>query len=390
MEQSNERLEKLINFFSKTGKTATDFIPDEETYKMMFIQEITNIKNLLNRKSFNIENHTTFGFLIQQYQVQIAEWLNHLFDVKEKENGKYQEWVIRFITEELEALLAFIYTRYQTFFNLDEKLPEISLEQIRASLKERVQKLRKLLVKEFKNEAQVELALLPLKKILNANSKDKISYRYLFYTRRIEKTLADFIHEIPSCNCCENERIIELIVLLNYNCKEAQHFIINTITAELEKEDTLESKLNRLRFYLKEFRQLGERPKVAYKSYTPSLKEQIVGWISEEIIYQERRVVSSSAIFVDKENTIAYEEKVQLTFSVEVFAIMVRAAKDNKLVMVKHAMEFFKIIPKYFSTKQATTISTHSLRNKSYTAELSAKREAIDILHAMIKRIHEY
>jgi len=55
MEQSNERLEKLINFFSKTGKTATDFIPDEETYKMMFIQEITNIKNLLNRKSFNIE-----------------------------------------------------------------------------------------------------------------------------------------------------------------------------------------------------------------------------------------------------------------------------------------------------------------------------------------------
>ena len=390
MEQSNERLEKLINFFSKTGKTATDFIPDEETYKMMFIQEITNIKNLLNRKSFNIENHTTFGFLIQQYQVQIAEWLNHLFDVKEKENAKYQEWVIRFITEELEALLAFIYTRYQTFFNLDEKLPEISLEQIRASLKERVQKLRKLLVKEFKNEAQVELALLPLKKILNANSKDKISYRYLFYTRRIEKTLADFIHEIPSCNCCENERIIELIVLLNYNCKEAQHFIINTITAELEKEDTLESKLNRLRFYLKEFRQLAERPKVAYKSHSPSLKEQIVGWISEEIIYQERRVVFSSANFLDKENTIAYEEKVQLTFSVEVFAIIVRAAKDNKLVMVKHAMEFFKIIPKYFSTKQATTISTHSLRNKSYTAELSAKREAIDILHAMIKRIHEY
>jgi hypothetical protein len=69
---------------------------------------------------------------------------------------------------------------------------------------------------------------------------------------------------------------------------------------------------------------------------------------------------------------------------------MVRAAKDNKLVMVKHAMEFYKIIPKYFSTKQAQTISTHSLRNKSYTAELSAKREAIDILHAMIKRIHEY
>src|SRR6185312_3131569 len=102
MEQSNERLEKLINFFSKTGKTATDFIPDEETYKTMFIQEITNIKNLIKRKSLNIENHTSFGFLIQQYQVQIAEWLNLLFYEREKENGKYPQWVIGYITEQLE------------------------------------------------------------------------------------------------------------------------------------------------------------------------------------------------------------------------------------------------------------------------------------------------
>jgi hypothetical protein len=245
-------------------------------------------------------------------------------------------------------------------------------------------------MKEFKNEAQVEFALLPLKKILNGNSKDKISYRYLFYTRRIEKTLFDFIHEIPFGNGCENQRIIELLVLLNYNCTEAQHFIIHKITADLEKEDGLECKLNRLCFYLKEFRQLRERPKIAYNSYMPSLKEQIVEWISEEIIYQERRVVPSSNHLMVKEETIAREEKVQLSLSMEVFALIVRAAKDNKLVMVKHAMEFFKIIAKYFSTKQAATISINSLRNKSYTAESSAKREAIDILHAMIKRIHEY
>jgi len=387
MEYSNERLENLINFFSKKHKHANDFIPEDETYKRFFIQETKNIKTFLNRKSFVMENERSFEFLIRQYQLQIGVWLNDLFYEKQQENCPYPGWAVEFIIQELESLLIFIYTRYPSFFNLSEKVPEISLHQIRQSLKERFQKLRKYLLKELKNELHVQLALLPLKKLLNTDSKNNITYRFLLYTKRIEKTLFDFTYSERSC---VDKTMIDMCILLNYNCIEAQDFLINKIRDEVNKEDTPESKINRLCFFLKEFRQLEEKPNLAFKNNCRSLKEQICTWISEEIIYHERNLQSFSSNLSAKEDALLIEEKVQLSVSVEVFTIMVRAAKDNKLIITKHATELFKMVSKYFSSKQAKTISTHSLRNKSYVAESAAKREAIDFLHGMIKSIHEY
>jgi hypothetical protein len=390
MEYSNERLEKLINFFSKKYKHANDFIPDDEAYKRFFIQETTNMKTFLNRKSLAMESERSFKILIQQYQLQIAVWLNDLFDEKRKENFAYPEWAIEFIVEELQSLLSFIYNRYPSFFNLDEKLPEISLQQIRESLRERFQKLRKHLVKEFKNEEHVELALLPLKKLLNPDSKNKISYRFLFYTKRIEKTLLEFACKRCPGGLCEDNTIIKLIILLNYNCEDAHDFLTSKITTEVKDEDRVENKINRLCFFLKEFRQLEEKPHLAFKSRSRSLKEQIIGWITEEIYYHENNPLSVPASLAAKQESLLSEEKVQLSVSVEVFTIIVRAAKDNKLIVTKHATELFKIVSKYFSTRQVNTISTQSLRNKSYDAKSSAKREAIDFLHGMIRSIHDY
>jgi hypothetical protein len=261
---------------------------------------------------------------------------------------------------------------------------------MRESLKERFQKLRKYLLKEFKNEVHVELALLPLKKLLNTAMKTSITYRFLLYTMRIEKTLYDFSFKLYPETSDENKPIIDIIILLNYNCIEAQRFLINTITQEVNNEQSTENKINRLFFFLKEFRQLEEKPNMTFKNNRRSLKEQITEWISEEIRYHERNVLSVSVDHAEKENALLTGEKVQLSVSVDVFTIIVRAAKDNKLIITKHSTELFKIVSKHFSTKQAPTISTHSLRNKSYVAESSAKREAIDFLHGMIRSIHEY
>jgi hypothetical protein len=389
MEYSNERLEKLIHFFSKKHKHANDFIPDE-TYKKFFVQEMENIKTFLNRRSFAMDNERSFELLIRQYQVQIAVWLNDLFYQKQNGNGSYPTWAIDFIIGELESLLRFIYTRYPSFFNLGEKVPEISLQHIQGSLKERFKKLRKYLLKELKNEEHVQLALLPLKKLLEAGLKNSITYRFLLYTIRVEKTLYDFNLKSYAGTLREDEAIIDLIILLNYNCIEAQRFLIDKITEEVKNEHSTENKINRLCFFLKELRQLEEKPNMAFKNNRRSLKEQITEWISEEIRYHERNVLSVSVDQAEKEKALLTGEKVQLSVSVDVFTIIVRAAKDNKLIITKHSTELFKLVSKHFSTKQASTISTNSLRNKSYVAESHAKREAIDFLHGMIRSIHEY
>lgn len=51
----------------------------------------------------------------------------------------------------------------------------------------KIKKLQIQFMQKCGNEALTTLALSPLMNLLNSESKKKITYRYLFYTRRIER-----------------------------------------------------------------------------------------------------------------------------------------------------------------------------------------------------------
>jgi hypothetical protein len=390
MEYSYERLETLIGCFEKTPKKANDiFVPDLNAYKELFLRETTNLKTYLTGKSFPIENERNFELLVHEYQSLLALWLDHLFRVQSKGKCQNSKAVFELITEELQKLLAYIYERYERFFNLDEKVPEISLKQIREELKDSIQKLRNHLLKECSNEALVELALSPLLDMLDSGQKKK-SYRNLFYSKRIQKALWNFNKEKYTGSGCEDKPMIELMVLMNYNNSETYNFIINKIFCNIEMSETIEKKVDKLRFFLKEFNQFKERPNMAYTKFSLSLKEQIVGWISEEIDYQVKGSLPHQTTAGATEKTMPKEDKLHLSIPGDVFAIIVRAVKDNKVITNRHKTEVFKNLSKYVSTKQAETLSVNSLIKKSYDPERRAKHAAIDVLHELIKTIHEY
>lgn len=385
MEYAHERLEALIDHFAKTpAKDRSLFIPGLPAYKNLFTTETKNIKMFLNRRSLPIENERNFELLVHQFQSLIACWLDKLFH--DKKNPKYPKEVVQFITDELEKLLFFMHDRYENFFNLDEKVAEILLVKIRENLKERVQMLRDHFLKECGNEALTELALMPLQDLLNTESKKRITCRYLFYTRRIEKALLNFSNAKYSEFSWEDKRVIEMMVLMNYNHAEVALFITNKITGHIEMLESIEDKRDLFRFFFKEFNQLKVRNDIAYKPQSPTLKEQIIGWISEEMSYLDKQSLSTN----NSKSAPANEGKIQLAVSVEVLTLFGRALKDNNIITNKHNTEVFKFLSRYVSTKQAETVSVNSMIKKSYVAEKRAKDAARDILHGLIKRIHEY
>lgn len=386
MEYAHERLESLIDHFAKTpAHPGSLFIPDLDTFQKLVMQETTNIKTYLNRKSLPIENERNFELLVHQYQSLVGCWMDKLLHTKK--NFNYPEEAVQLVTGELEQLLIFMHERYERFFNLDEKVPEISLMQIRENLKGPVQKLRRHILKECCNEALTALALSPLQDLLNSESKKKITCRYLLYTKRIEKALWNFSNAKNTGCSWEDKPVIELMVLMNYNHSEVALFITNKMIGNIEMLETIEEKRDRLRFFLKEFNQLKQRTDIAYLPSSASLKEQIIGWITEEMNYLDK----GAQLPKSKSNpAIANEEKLHLSISVEVFTLISRAAKDNKVITNKHNTEVFKNLSKYISTKQAETLSVNSMIKKSYVAEKSSKDAAIDVLHGLIKKIHEY
>jgi hypothetical protein len=390
MGNSHNRLEKLIHHFSKTyKKTERLLIPDSETYKNLFMKETTRVKNFLNLRSFEIRKERNFELLIHQHQSLIGFWLDELYEATTKKSAKYPKWAIEFITAELEGLLMFMHKRYEFFFNLDEKVPEISLKHIRESLKESVLKLRIQLVKECGNEALATLALMPLKVLINSESKKKITYRHLFYSKRIEKALSEFSSEKFTGNGCSDKPMIQLMVLMNYNNPETCHFLINRIYHQLEMAESIAEKADKLRFLLKEFNQFKEKPHLAFKPFSASLKEQMVEWISEEIIYYTQKGPLPGNTETENK-AVKNEDKLQLALSVEVLAMFVRAAKDNKIILNKHNRDVFKYISKHISTKHTETLSVNSLVRKSYMTTDRTKKITIDLLHDLIKTIHRY
>ena len=186
MEHSHERLETLIDHFANTPANSESlFISDLQTFENLFARETRNIKTFLNRNSLTIESEKNFELLVHQYQSLISFWLDKLLDVEKNPNCPKK--VVALATDQLEKLLCFMHDRYERFFNLDEKVPEILLRQIRENLKGRAKKLRSHFLEECGNEALTTLALSPLQDLLNSRSKKKITCRYLFYTRRIER-----------------------------------------------------------------------------------------------------------------------------------------------------------------------------------------------------------
>lgn len=93
---------------------------------------------------------------------------------------------------------------------------------------------------------------------------------------------------------------------------------------------------------------------------------------------------------VRNEGIKTIEEKLHLSISVDVLTIIARAAKDSKLIVNKQNREIYQNISSYVRTKNADNLSINSMIKKSYVAERGSKEKAIDILHEMIKKIHEY
>ena len=389
MEYAYERLGRLVDYLVTTPGDSLS-LPGADTLQNQFMEETLNIKTYLNRRSLLVENEKNFELTVDQYQKLIASWLDVIYEARCKENFKWPEPLFQLVTRELLALIKFMYDRYERFFNLDAKVSMIFLDESNKGLDERIRALRHHLLKEDSNETLTELALAPLTDLLNPAKKKKITYRNFLYAQRIEKALSAFGKEKFTGSGCDDKPLIELLVLMNYNNPEVKKFIINKIMVHIEMATTLQSRINRLQFFLKEFIQFKERPNMAFCRFSESLKNQIVTWISVENGYY----LESVSLPVEEVQSLQKKpiaaQKLQVSVAVDVLSILFRAAKDTNVITNKHKTEVYKNISHHIRTPQSEIVSVNSLTKKSYVPEERVKHIAIDLLHSMIKKIHEH
>jgi hypothetical protein len=289
----------------------------------------------------------------------------------------------------LEGLLQFIEENFKEYFNLDEKVTDVYLQITQQVLGKQLKLLRHQLKKGKVDKRLQKIALWP---ITSFCKKEKVSYRQLLYIKQLVRGLVYLTpNPSPKGEGKISRKIVGLLIYLNYNTGEFVSFclakIVDTINALTNQKERIAKLIECRKF----FRQMRVRPGIGFRLLAETAKEQICGWINEEIHYlEEKHPLLSVAPLIKDDDIIRDEEKLHFSVSVHVLGILARAAHDSKLILNKEGTTVFENISKYCSTIKTKSPSAGSMDRKSHEAERSQKEKAILVLQEMIGRIMEY
>ena len=107
-----------------------------------------------------------------------------------------------------------------------------------------------------------------------------------------------------------------------------------------------------------------------------SLKEQIINWLNEEILFYQ----TEQAVVIAMPNPIISDTKIHTSLSVPQLALLFRLLKEEQLITNTNQSELLKVVSGCFTTMHKESFSYGHLHGKYYKIEQHTKRTVYDML----------
>lgn len=214
----------------------------------------------------------------------------------------------------------------------------------------------------------MKLAYEPLLKIATINIQEKLTYYEFNYCSEFILTL---YKQINFENISE-ETIKECLFDLNFNSTQFFDNLTDGILIELSKQENNIQKIDILYRLLKNYNQKQTRNFIKYNENLPSIKEQIISWIEEEIEYLSKKMKLDANQFTNVANN---EDKIKFLTGLSVaqlsyfFALLI----ETGIIKHKNQADIFRFISENFKTVNTDKISTDSIKSKYYNVETTTK-----------------
>jgi hypothetical protein len=284
----------------------------------------------------------------------------------------------------LEKLLRFIEKEFKNYLNVNIQIPYRSILVKEFEITDKLQELKSRLLGSNINDQLLKLVYEPLLKISTINIQEKLTYYDFNYC-------SDFIlilhYQIDFDNI--NEAVIKNYLFdLNFNSLQFFDCLVIDISKELKEAENNIQKIDILYRELKNYNQKQTRNFTRYNQKVPSIKEQIINWIEEEIEYLTKKIKLEANQFT---NVASNEEKIKFLTGLSVaqlcyfFALLI----ETGIIEHKNHADIFRFISENFKTAMTDKISTVSIKSKYYNIETSTKnaiREKIIALLTLTKR----
>lgn len=223
----------------------------------------------------------------------------------------------------------------------------------------------------------------PLQKIIDNNLDDFTYEKKNYYTIFIK-----VLFKLVSKDDIKAQDVYAVLISLEFNTFKIFFYIRDEyISKKIKRTYNERKKIIVLQEFLKEIKTTTITSNTKYNPNLPSLKEQLLLWIEEEINSFQKSIENSYSSLV-KEKITGYSQKPKriLHLSVSEISLIIRLLYEQGM-LEGHKKTFFEFVSKTFKTHKTKTISPVSLSNRYYSIPESTKISVKKKLRGMLLQL---
>jgi hypothetical protein len=337
---------------------------DQQTIRSMLIEDLIEKPNVIDKEQY-----------VKVNQTLLIRILDSLFTHSQvRPSNENMLLLYNTISQHLQGTLDFVEDFFNNYFDHNEKVPQPYLAVAKENIKKQVKQLKLMVSKQENTDCFLTNILLDSIQYLFTGESKVITYRLLSYQKIL-------LNELLSQKVLQSTHgIKQALYYLNYN---EDNFIayeyewLKELTKELL---THQEKIAALRYEQKNINQLPLKPNCCYDLSMPWLRDQINGWIDEEVKFLENMQLPAKVGNKQNEN----DDKIHTSLSVTKLAVVLRLLVIDKIIINRTVAPMLRVAAKMFTTLQADEISFGSLETKYHAPDKATIKAVKDMLFKWI------
>lgn len=268
----------------------------------------------------------------------------------------------------LEKLLRFIEKEYRNYLNVNNQIPYRSTIVEEFEITDQFKAVKIQLLGSNLNKNLLKLLYEPLRKITTKSIQEKSTYYEFNYCSEF----INAFYKRVNFETLSEETVKEFLFEINFNSLQFFKYLTSEILEKLKAQENNISKIDILNQFLKNYKQKQNRNSLKYKANLPTLKEQIISWIEEEIEYLTKKInLETNQLPIISNND--KNTKLLTGLSVAQLSCFLGLLMESGIIKHKNLTDVFRFISENFKTINAEKISVDSLKVKYYNVENTTK-----------------
>lgn len=336
--------------------------PLQEIIRKRLFKEI-----LYQSQERGIEN---FIHLLQAHLVYLSDTLTSYQDQVSLLNDeilKEYRSLLELAASMLIGNISHLHTQFSEYFNEDGKVPLAIIAKTKSFFSQELNTLRT--YSDNLKSKLLTVALAPLEEFQlfvqhpgEEDPKKFITFRQINYLKILMKEL---LNALKSREGIE-EILKDTLIYINFNTYFFFQFVVCEIEQKTRQEKDSHVKRYKLLYYQKKFRQIEEKRGISLKPERRSIKDQLTGWVSEELSLLGNYMEDEKAILPAKEPE---DFKIESRLPVEQLSYFLHLCMEVGIIANKNRKDVMRFFSLNTQSLLKETISAKSLRNKSYNPE---------------------